>query len=79
MNIFVMILNMNNFDIDKFLPKFHTKEEIYDELYDLCMKQISLDIEEMSLNQMLIDNKISENDYLVWKSKIEKKRKEFRD
>ena len=79
MLIFVMILNMNNFDIDKFLPKFHTKEEIYDELYDLCMKQISLDIEEMSLNQMLIDNKISENDYLVWKSKIEKKRKEFRD
>ena len=70
---------MNNFDVDKFLPKFHTKEEIYDKFYNFCMKQISLNIDEMSLNQMLIDNKISENDYLAWKNKIDKKRKELSD
>lgn len=69
---------MNDFDIDKFMPKFPSKDEIYQKVYDYNMKLISLDIDEKALLQMLYHNQISENEYLKMKNKIEKKRNELK-
>ena len=69
---------MNDFDIDKFMPKFPSKDEIYQQVYDYNMKLISLDIDEKALLQMLYHNQISENEYLKMKNKIEKKRNELK-
>ena len=57
-------------NIDNFIPKFRSKKEIEEINYDLCMKQLSLNIDEQSLDQMFYDNKISESDYLKMKNKL---------
>lgn len=64
-------------DIDKFIPKFLSKEEIEELSEDLSMKQILLNIDEQALDQMLNDNKISENDYFKMKNNLNEQRKNY--
>lgn len=68
---------MDNIDINKFIPKFLFKEEIEELSEDLSMKQILLNIDEQALDQMLNDDKISENDYLKMKNNLNEQRKNY--
>lgn len=51
-----------------------TKEKLLDNYYDFCMKQISLEIDEMSLIDMCFENEISHKDCQSILNNIQKKK-----
>lgn len=51
-----------------------TKEKLLDNYCDFCMKQISLEIDEMSLIDMYFENEISYQDWQYYNNIIQKKK-----